>query len=1080
MSFNPASWSIKNPLPTIVIFLFIGMVGWFSFRSLGIDDLPNIDIPVVSVTVVQKGASPSELELQVTKKVEDAVAGLGDIKQILSMVRDEVSITSVNFELGTNADRATDEIRNSISQIRQDLPQDAEEPIIEKVDVFAEPVIAYTLSSSQRSVEQLSDLVDREISRGLLQISGVSRVERLGGVDREIRVNLDSQRLQAFNITATQVNEQIRSLNANLPAGRTEIAGSENNVRTIGSAKSVAELKKYRINLSNNDTIPLESLGMVEDGNAEVRQSALLDGKPVVAFVVQRTKNSTVVGVADKVVTKIAELKQQLPQDLQFNLIFDRATAIRASYDATIDDLLWGSLFTIITVGLFLRDWRTTLIAGIALPLSILPTFWVMRTCGYTLNNMTLLGLALALGNLIDDAVCTIEDTDRHLKMGKKPRHAAFEAAKELGLGVLASAATIISVFLPVAFMGGVPGQFFQPFGMTIVSSTIFSSIIAITVTPMLCAYLLKDAPLTDDRSVERRKGNWRQIFDLLRGKRRSQGLLQATQQQELLWQAESWREGGTGSSSAIVLSNNSSLLFGQPEPIAPPPKSSFYRQLIAGALHNRFTVLIFAIVIFVASLQLIPFIPQGLAGSGDSGLSKVLLDLPPGTRLQETETVVGDISKILKENPAVASVFGTAGNDGKVNTASIYVNLLPKEQRQTSQKEFEKQMRAKFYQLPGVRISFQNQGAGGGTKALAIVLKGENVDVLEQTAQNLESQMKQISGLVEVSSSINLVKPEAIVLPDLARATDLGVSVQAIASTASLALIGDNEAFLPKFNLNDRQIPIRVQIDPKERQNINTLKNLQIPSNDGSLVPLSAVAEVKIASGPVEITRIDRSRQVMLEANLQGIALGDALELVNALPALNPLPAGITQEPVAGGEAEIMEDVFTRFSAALGLGVISIYTVLIVLYNSFFYPLAILVALPLSVGGALLALLVTQKELGVYALVGMVLLMGLVTKNAILLVDFAIAGIEEGKSKFQAVLEAGVSRLRPILMTSFSTIAGMIPIALELGADGEVRSPMAIAVIGGFTTSTMLTLVVVPVLFTYLSRKRKIGKREA
>ncbi len=1069
MSLNPASWSIKNPLPTIVIFLFIGIVGWFSFRSLGIDDLPNIDIPVVSITVTQKGASPSELEFQVTKKVEDAVAGLGDIKQIISTVQDERSITSVNFELGIDANRAVDEIRNAISQIRQDLPQDTEEPIVEKVDVFAEPVIAYTLSSSQRSVEQLSDFVDRDISRTLLKIQGISRIERLGGLDREIRVNLDSKRLQALNITATQVNDGIRSLNANLPAGRTELAGSENNVRTIGSAKTIEELRKYRINLSNNDTVTLDSLGTVEDGNAEVRQTAFLNGQPVVAFVVQRTKASTVVGVADKVAAEIGELQKKLPKDLKFDLIFNQGVPIRAAYDGMIDDLLWGSLFTVLTVGLFLQNWRTTLIAGIALPLSILPTFWVMRSCGYTLNSMTLLGLALALGNLIDDAVCTIEDTDRHLKMGKNSVQAAYDAAKELGLGVLASAATIISVFLPVAFMGGVPGQFFQPFGMTIVASTIFSSIIAITVTPMLCAYLLR----TENQQSNRR--NWRQFFSFVPRSKNPQGLLQAAQQQELLWQAENW-QSNSNNSSAIVLSNSSSLLFGKPTPTPPPlpPKFSPYRQLIAWALHNRFTIIILAIVVFIASLQLIPFIPQGLAGSGDSGLSKVLVDLPPGARLRETETVTRDISEILRENPVVASVFGTAGSGGRINTAAIYVNLLPKDKRQTSQKEFEKQMRAKFQQLPGARISFQNQGAGGGSKALAIVLKGENVALLEQTAQNLESQMEQLQGLVEVSSSINLVKPEAIVVPDLTRATDLGVSVEAIASTASLALIGDKEAFLAKFNLNDRQIPIRVQLDPKERQNIDTLKNLQIPSKNGSLVPLSAVAEVKIASGPVEITRIDRSRQVMLEANLQGIALGDALKLVNNLPAFNPLPSGITQEPVAGGEAEIMKDVFTRFSSALGLGVISIYTVLIILYNSFFYPLAILVALPLSIGGALMGLLVAQKELGVYALVGMVLLMGLVTKNAILLVDFALAGVEEGKSKFQAVLEAGVARLRPIVMTSFSTIAGMIPIALELGADGEVRSPMAIAVIGGFTTSTLLTLVVVPVLFTYLNRKKK------
>ena len=416
--------------------------------------------------------------------------------------------------------------------------------------------------------------------------------------------------------------------------------------------------------------------------------------------------------------------------------------------------------------------------------------------------------------------------------------------------------------------------------------------------------------------------------------------------------------------------------------------------------------------------------------------------------------------------NPAVKSVLSDIGG-GNVNTATMYVNLIPKDERETTLKEFQSQMRSQFKQVPGARITFESQGAGGGNKDLTIVLKSDNGRVLTQTAQDLERQMKEVPGLVEVSSSASLVKPEIIIQPNLARAADLGVSVTSIARTASLATLGDNDFNLAKFNLPDRQIPIRVQIDPMYRGNIETIKNLKVPSNNGSLVSLDSVADLRLGSGPAEIKRYNRQRQVQLGANLEGISLGDALDAVKALPAMNPLPPEVSEEPA--GDAEIMRDIFTRFLGAVALAISCIYAILVLLYGNFLYPWAILAALPLSIGGALLGLLITQKELGLFALIGIVLLLGLVTKNAILLVDFALSGMKEGKSQFHAVIYAGVSRLRPIVMTSISTIAGMLPIALAFGADGEVRSPMAIAVIGGFTTSTLFTLVVVPVTFCYV-----------
>ncbi|NEO72162.1 efflux RND transporter permease subunit [Moorena sp. SIO3H5] len=1027
MSFHVSSWSIKNPVATLVMFLVLGIVGLFSFNQLGIDRLPNIDLPAVMVTVTQPGAGPAELEFQVTKKVEDAVASLGDIDQIRSTVTDGSSSTVINFVLGTDSNQATNDVRNAVAQIRQSLPLDINEPIVRRLEFAGGSVMTYAVASDKRSVEELSDLVDRKISRDLVNVAGVAQIDRLGGVDREIRVDLDPARLQAFGITATQVNDQIRSFNVNLPGGRGNIGGAEQNVRTLGSAKTVEELKNYRIVLPDGANVTLSSLGEVTDGFGDLRTAAYLNGKSVVAFSVLRSTGSTLVSVEEGVRKAVKQLKTTLPEDIELPLIFTRADSIRDSYQATIDSLIIGSLLTVLTVGIFLRNWRVTLITAIALPLSIIPTFLVIKALNYTLNNMSLLGLALAVGNLVDDAICMIENIDQHLDMGKKPLKAAWDGAREIGLAVVATTATIVAVFLPVAFMGGIPGQFFQPFGVTVAVSTMFSTLVATTMTPMLSAYLLK--PKSKRLKVDKLN-------------------------------VESSPNNHKSNNLPFKNAKGEQPATNQKRPIQP------YRSLLTWALKHRITTMLIAVAFFIGSLQLVQFIPKGLFNDGDTGISTILIDLPPGSQLNETIDVVQQTNRLLQSNPAVENVLASAGDDG-INFGTVYAKLLPKEEREISQKEFAQQMRQAFQKIAGARVSFRSQSRGGSTKDLSIVLKSENGELLSQTAQALEKQMRQIPGLVEVTSSESLVKPEIVIVPNPARAADLGVSVQAIARTASLALIGDLESNLAKFDLSDRQIPIRVQLDPESRNDIETLKNLRVPSRNGTLVPITAVADIRLGSGPAEIKRFNRARQVSLGGNLQGMSLGDAIAKVKSLPAMNPLPPGVSEEPA--GDAKIQQDIFSRFFSALGLAVLSIYAILVLLYNSFLYPFGILVALPLSIGGALMGLLVAQKELGLYALIGIVLLMGLVTKNAILLVDFALANHKEGKSQFQAVIQAGVSRLRPILMTSVSTIAGMIPIALEWGAAGEVRSPMAIAVIGGFTTSTLLTLVVVPVLFTYV-----------
>ncbi|EHC09655.1 AcrB/AcrD/AcrF family protein [Fischerella thermalis CCMEE 5282] len=1020
MSFNISAWSIKKPVPTIVLFLILTLVGWFSFNSLGIDINPNIDLPTVRVTVTQPGAGPAELEFQVTKKIEDAIASLGNIDELRSTVTDGNSTTTITFVLGTNTDRATNDVRNAVSQIRQNLPQDINDPIVERVDFSGGPIMSYAVKSDQRSVEELSYLVDQTISRALLAVRGVAQVKRVGGVDREVRVNLDPDRLQSLGITATQVNDQIRALNINLPGGRAEVGGSEQSIRTLGSAKSVDVLKTYEILLPNGGSVPLSSLGTVEDSYAEVRQTARLDNKPVVAFQVLRSTGSVMVTVEEGVKAAIKELEKTLPSDVKLELIFTRADFVRQSYKSTIEELIQASVLAVIVILLFLRDWRATLITAVALPLSMIPTFAVQYALGYTLNSMTLLALALAVGNLVDDAVVEIENMERHMAMGKSSWQAAFDSSDEVGLAVIASAATIIAVFLPVAFMGGIPGQFFQPFGVTVAVSTIFSTLVARMVTPMMGAYLLKDK----------------------QGK-----------------QLHGGEVGRLGTRENLILSSPH-----HPVPISSRRRFQPYKSLLQWSLRHKLTTLGIALAFFIGSVMLVPFIPKGLVDGGDIGISTVNVELPPGSTLADTNKVVTQLTNIINKNPLVESVFASE----QVNSATLSVKLKSKEAgRKISQLEFEQQIRPQFQQVPGAKISFESAGAVGGRKDLTILLQSENPEALTQAADAVEKQMRTIPGLVEVSSSASLVKPEIVIVPDPQRAADLGVTVQAIARTASLGTIGDNDANLAKFNLSDRQIPIRVQIDPKAREDINTIKNLQVPTQNGSLVPLVSVADISFGSGPATINRYDRSRQVSLEANLQGISLGDALQAVTALPALKNLPPGVKLQN--SGDAKIMAEIFGRFGGALALALMFIYAILVLLYNNFLHPVTIMAALPFCLGGTLIGLLVAQKALGLYALIGIVLLLGIVTKNSILLVDYTIINLQEGKTQRQALIEAGVSRLRPIMMTSLATIAGTLPLALGVGAGAEYRQPMGIAILGGFTTSTLLTLLVVPVLFSYI-----------
>jgi hydrophobic/amphiphilic exporter-1 (mainly G- bacteria), HAE1 family len=997
MSWNISSWSIRNPIPTIVLFLVITLAGLVAFLGLGIDEQPNIDLPYVIVSVSQIGAAPSELETQVTRKVEDAIAGIGNINHITSTVNDGVSTTTIEFVLGTNTDRAVNDVRDAVTKIRQQLPQGINEPIIQRLDAAGGPFISHTVASSRRSDVELSWLVDNQIARALLAVPGVSQVQRSGGVDREIRVNLDPNRLQALGITADQVNTQIRALNINLPGGRGEVGTTEQAIRTLGSASTLEQLRSTQISLPNGRLARLDTLGTIADGTAEQRQIAFLDGKPAVSFSVVRSTGTNVVDVEAGVKAEIETLRSTLPKDIQIHLIRTNGKFVKLSYDASIEALWVGALLAVVVIFIFLRDWRSTLIAGLAMPLSVIPTFAVMKWAGFTLNNMSLLGLSLVVGILVDDAIVEIENIVRHIAMGKPPYEAALEAADEIGLAVVATTMTIVAVFGPVAAMGGIVGQYFKQFGLTVAAAVLFSLLVARMVTPLMAAYLLKEMPHAEGKS----------------------GL------------------------------------------------TRFYDVILSWALRHRKLTVFGAIVFFIGSLMLAGGLQTSVFSVSDRGETVLNAELPPGTGIAETKRSLLALNSIVQKRSEVASVFttvgGSNGGSGEVNKGTLFITLKPREERKLSQQQFEADVRPLLDQIPGMRVYFSARG-----KPVQLVLTGENPEAINKVSKDLVDQMRSVPGLADVTSSAAILRPEILVTPNFDMAADQGVSVQSIARTALIATLGDIDANLAKFNLADRQINIRVQLDPAFRDNLQTISNLQVTGANG-LIPLREVSTVSIGSGSAQVDRYDRARQVTVSANLlPGTELGTALKRINKLSVYKTMEAAGVHEQTSG-EAQIQEDVFSNFFSAIFAAVLLIYAVLVLLFGGFLQPLTIMMSLPLSLGGAVIGLLVFGKSLGIVALIGIIMLMGLVTKNAILLVEYCLMAMKSGQPRAQAIMSAGEARMRPILMTTIAMIAGMTPIALGLGAGSEARSPMAVAVIGGLVTSTLLTLIVVPVVFTLI-----------
>jgi hydrophobe/amphiphile efflux-1 (HAE1) family protein len=996
MSLNVSAWAIRKPIPSIAMFLVLVVLGIVSFRSLPITRFPNIDIPLVSVTVTQSGAAPAELETQVTKRIENAVAGIPGVKHVISAITDGSSVTTIEFRLEVNSDRALNDTKDAIARIRADLPRTIDEPIVQRIDIAGLPILTYAASAPTLSAEELSWYVDDVVARELQAVKGVSKVQRIGGVDREIRVSLDPDRLLSFGITAAEVNRQLRATHVDLAGGRGEVGGREQSIRTLAGTRTIEELAATSIALSGDRKVRLDELGTVTDGAAEARTFARLDGEPVVGFAISRARGASDATTAELVRKKVDALQAKRP-DVNLRLIDSYVTYTVGNYHSAMGTLIEGAVLAVLVVLIFLKDWRATLVAAITIPLAVIPTFWAMDLMGFSLNLVSLLAITLVTGILVDDAIVEIENIVRHMRMGKSAYRAAIEAADEIGLAVMAITLTIVAVFAPVSFMGGIAGQYFKQFGLTVAVAVLFSLMVARLITPMLAAYFMRAKPHAVDREGF-----------IMRG----------------------------------------------------------YTRAVSWSARHRFLTVFVGIVLFAASIYSTRLLPSGFLPGEDTARSLFVVELPPGSRLQDTKTVTDRIAADLKARQDVRSVFVDGGRLPQGNTevrkATLVVNYVPKGEREQNQKAIEREILLKLSETPDIRFWLMNEN---GQRGLTLLVTGDDTSVVNDVASRLQSEMRQLPFLQGVVSTVALDRPEIRIVPRADIAAELGVSTEAIAETIRVATLGDVGANLAKFNVGDRQVPIRVQIDDRWRAQRGMLEALKVPTSKGTAVPLATVADVEFGVGPTAIDRYDRVRRVALEADMFGTdALGEVIEKVMQLPAASALPPGVQIR--TSGDAEVMEEVFQGFALAMGAGVMMVFGVLVVLFSGFLQPITILFSLPLSFGGVVLALILTHKPISMPVVIGLLMLMGIVTKNAIMLVDFAIEERAKGVDRVAAIVDAGRKRARPIVMTTIAMAAGMLPSALALGDGGEFRSPMAIAVIGGLIVSTLLSLIFVPAVY--------------
>lgn len=1004
---NVSAWSIRNPSAAVLLFAILSFAGLMGFRKMAIQQFMDLDLPTVTVVASLAGAAPPQMETEVARKIENAVTTLQGIKHVYTAVQDDTVTMTIEFRMEKPVQEALDEVRDAVARVRSDLPADLRDPVISKLNLSGMPVLTYTVESARMDDEALSWFVDNTVTKAMLSTRGVGAVARVGGVTREIRIELDPAQMLALNATAAEISRQLKRIQQDASGGRADIGGVEESVRTIGTVRSADDLAKMDIVLADGRRLRLDQIATVSDTVGEQRSAALLNGKQVVGFEINRSRGAGEIEVAEAVKGILANLQAEYPY-ITITEAFNFVDPVIDNYRGSMMLLIEGAALAVLVVWLFLRDWRATFVAATALPLSVMPTFAAMAWMGFSLNIVTLLSLSLVVGVLVDDAIVEIENIMRHLRMGKTPYEAALEAADEIGLAVIATSFTLIAVFLPTAFMVGVSGKFFVQFGWTAAVAVFSSLVVARLLTPMMAAHLLR--PPVHGYSTPR----WLTV----------------------------------------------------------------YERRAAWCLNHRRLTMLAAGSVFVSSFALVPLLPTGFMPADDASQTQVHLSLQPGSTFQDSYRVAEQARRIVQAHPHVRLVYATigggkAGGDPfalsgvtEVRQITLTLNLTPRRARSgMTKQQIERELRTALTAIPGVQIKI---GLGGvGAARYDLVLVSDNGPLLTEHSRTVERELRGIAGIGAVTSTAGLTKPELVIRPDFVRMADAGVTSEAIAETLRIATTGDYDQGLAKLNLAQRQVPIVVKLPPAARTDLAFIERLTVPGKQGPIM-LANIASIEMNGGPAEIARYDRQRSVTFEIELNDQPLGVVETAALALPSLRQLPPGITQPPT--GDPEAMKELFASFGLAMLTGVLCIYAVLVLLFKDFVQPTTILAALALSVPGAFLALLVTQTALSMPSMIGMIMLMGIATKNSILLVDYALLSRRRcGLSRREALLDACRKRARPIVMTTVAMGAGMLPIALGIGVDPSFRAPMAIVVVGGLITSTVLSLLVIPVVFSYV-----------
>ncbi|MDG6079522.1 efflux RND transporter permease subunit [Erythrobacter litoralis] len=1121
---NISAWSIRNPIIPIVLFIALLLGGLISFSRMEIQNQPDIEFPAVTVQISQPGAAPTEIENQITQQVESAVRSVEGVKNLNSTASEGSSYTTVEFEIGTDIAQAVNETETAIAQIRGQLPDGILEPRIDRQQTSSEPIGYFAVSAPDMTLEQLSWFVDDTVIKRLLAVDGMADVGRAGGVDREILVILDPQRMQSLGVTASQINAALRQSNVNAAGGQAEIAGSRQSVRVLGNADTAYDLSQTQVSLGAGRTIKLAAVADVSDSFGEITSISKIGGRQVVTFSISRSRGASDVSVYDAAIAEMDAIAEENP-GIEFNQLFTSVDYTKAQYESSMAAMIEGAILAVVVVFFFLRDWRATFISALAIPLSAIPTFWVMDLLGFTLNQLSLLALGLVAGVLVDDAIVEIENIVRHMRMGKSAYQASIDAADEIGLPVVATTFSIVAVFFPVALMPGVSGQFFKNFGLTVVASVLMSLLVARMITPMVAAYFLKaqgHASHGEGPLMDRYERLLRWTLD--RGETdRRRGLLDAAPFQwtfavggivlfsliAIAWMGgvggtivvfnrflggmidiDTWKAGlgflpdiiaqliGFLIAFSIML-----LLLAAAFAVGWVTAAAVARLLggvsMAGGRsfgrwfryrRDRFGARlrdhrVWMLGIGIAALILTGMIGAALPGQffpdTDGESSRVRIEMVPGTTLAQTEAVSDRVTAIVNEDPDVIDVLQ------RIDEGASRLFITLKDDRVKTQQEFERLLTPRFQSIPDARVTFQsNQGGGGTGRPISVMLSGSDSAELNQAASVLVEQMRGIPGIIAPRIEADLQRPEIVITPRLDLAAQLGVTTSALSQTIRIATLGDIDQNAAKFSLSDRQVPIRVRLPESSRSDISTIENLPVPTATGGSVPLSRVAAISFGSGPTQIQRYNQNRRIFVGADLApDAAKGDVDAAVQRLPIMQNLPTGVSNAPF--GQDEWQEEMLTNFQTALFAGMLLVFAVLVLLYHRFVSPLVNMTSLLLAPLGGLIAIWAIGQPLSMPVFIGTLMLFGIVAKNSILLIDFAVEEMEAGVRKAEAIVDAGRKRAQPIVMTTVAMTAGMVPTALSLSGDGAWRAPMGTVVIGGLTLSTLLTLLIVPAGFS-------------